>query len=265
MQPYLMDGPTEGGRIELKTDKVLAAEQLAWAGLQPGWSVLDLGCASGTVSRIIAAICGPSGRVVGVDTSDDRVAQARAMSQGLENTEYITGDASLLPLTDGSFDLAWSRFLFEYLPNPEEALSEMVRVTKPGGLICVADLDGNCISHAPYPPALESQVCSALSTFGSDFDPNVGRKLYKLFRDSGLKEIVVDVRPYHVIFGRIPDHQLNLWRLKLDGVRTGLMARGWDAERAMALVNAFEEHLLDPDSITYSVMITVCGRKPHIE
>ncbi|MEZ6243540.1 MAG: methyltransferase domain-containing protein [Phycisphaerales bacterium] len=261
MSSYIMDNEAEGERIEQKTDSVLTREQLAWAGLTHGQRVLDLGCAAGTTSRIMADIVGPAGQVIGVDASGQRVEDARHRTAS-GNAEFRHGHADAVPLEDDAVDLAWSRFLYEYLPEPDKALREMIRVTKPGGTVVVSDLDGNCIWHDGMGSALQSEIAAAIDSFGPGFDPGVGRRLPAMFLASGLVDIDVDIRAYHIVCGRLTEPALIHWRMKLDGVRRSLADLGWPEERADALAKGFENHLLDDRTFTYSVLITVKGTKP---
>lgn len=260
---YLMESPSEGRRIEQKTNRGLTLEQLQWAGVRSGQKVLDLGCAAGTTCRLLAERVGAGGRVVGIDTSAARLAEARRHPDHRPWIEYREGVATALPARDGEFDLSWSRFLFEYLPDPLPALREMVRVTRPGGTVAVADLDGNCIWHDPYPQAVAADIERALSDLaGVGFDPHVGRKLFHLARTAGLTQIEVDIRPYHLIAGKIDPVEEGLWDQKIRTVRDQLVKLGWSSHQAERLYRGFIGHLRDESSFTYSVLITVKGRRP---
>ena len=260
MTPYIMDNAAEGERIEQKTDVVLTRGQLDWAGFAAGNHVLDLGCAAGTTSRIMAELVGRDGRVVGVDASETRIGDARRRTAS-DSVEFRHGTAEAIPLDDDVVDVAWSRFLFEYLPEPTHALREMIRVTKPGGTVAVSDLDGNCTWHDGMDTALRDELASAIESFGRGFDPGVGRKLPAMFLSSGLTDVQIDIRPYHVVCGRITEPELSHWRMKLTGVREALIGLGWSNERANALSAGFESHLLDERTFTYSVLVTVKGTR----
>ncbi len=66
------------------------------AGIEPGMHVLDVGCGAGDLTFLVADLVGPSGRVVGVDSSSDAVSAARARSKkaGLTHVEFIQADLS---------------------------------------------------------------------------------------------------------------------------------------------------------------------------
>lgn len=258
---YVMDTAEEGARIERKTDRALTLEQLLWGGVREGVAVLDLGCAAGTISRMMADLVGETGQVYGVDASDGRLAEGRAMAGHRPWIEYRAGDAARLPLPDASVDVAWSRFVFEYLPSPEAALAEMIRVTKPGGTVIVGDLDGNCVWHFPEDPVLAREIEQVLITLGDGFRPFVGRALYTMFVDAGLGNVEVDVRAYHVLAGTIDAEHEAHWRMKIRGVGAAVERGGWPAARARALEERFLAYLQDPRTLTYSVLFTVRGVK----
>lgn len=257
---YIMDTPQEGDRIELKTDRALTEMQLAWGGVHAGAAVLDLGCAAGTISRMMAERVGPSGVVIAVDGSAERLEQGRRHPDHRPWIDYRRGDAAALPVADASVDVAWSRFVFEYLPRPAAALGEMIRATRPGGAVIVSDLDGNCVWHAPEDPILKAEIEDVLATLGLGFDPHIGRRLYALFLDAGLEDIEVDIRPYHQIIGRIDPEQEAHWLMKVRGVCAAVRGAGWEEARARSLEERFMDYLRDPRTLTYSVLFTVRGR-----
>lgn len=100
-----------------------------------GGTYLDVG--SGTGDDALALAASYSVRVVGVDSSETMVAEARR--RGLE--EAHVADAHALPFPDESLDGCWADRVFQHLEDPKRALAELVRVTKPGGRIVVADPD----------------------------------------------------------------------------------------------------------------------------
>jgi SAM-dependent methyltransferase len=100
-----------------------------------GGRYLDIGCGTGADANALAVRHGVD--VVGVDASETMVEEARR--RGLP--EAVVADAASLPFADASFDGAWADRTFQHLADPEAALAELVRVTRPGGRIVVADPD----------------------------------------------------------------------------------------------------------------------------
>jgi ubiquinone/menaquinone biosynthesis C-methylase UbiE len=225
---------------------------------------LDVGCGTGAVTRTMARIAA-SGRVVGVDVSVTRLAQARelAATEGLE-AEFIEGDAYRLPLPPASFDYAWSRFLFEYLPEPERALAELSRVTCPGGTVVVSDLDGQLEQFYPIDARVQVELREALRVLGkTGFDPQVGRKLFHWFCRAGFSEIGVRIVPYHKYAGGLPERDLMNWRAKLHTATDYLIEHVGDQERWERLRHDLLAQLSRPDLFYYCSLIIVWGKVPR--
>ena len=115
-------------------------DYLADIKFPPGADVLDAGCGTGAVSRVLARYPGV-GRVVGVDPSPVFLAMARKLAADLDNLSFIEGDCRSLPHGDGSFDAVVFHTTLSHVPGPENALSEAFRVLRPGGLLAL--FDGN--------------------------------------------------------------------------------------------------------------------------
>lgn len=273
-QQYLMESGDEGQRIEDKTDIDATMALLKRAGLRRGDRALDVGCASGSTTRAMAGLTAPN-RVVGLDASDARVKEAmeRAAADGYGSFDaatgghttgirYVASKAEHMPFDDGAFDFTWARFLFEYLKEPRAVLREMIRVTRPGGLVAVADLDGNCILHHPLPEALEQDMRAVIRGAAAvGFDPNVGRKLFGYMVDEGLEEVKVDVLRYHLFAGQIGDADKDNWHQKLAGLRpVGERVLG-SRERFDQFEEGFKVFLDDPRTFTYSVLMIAVGKK----
>ena len=114
----------------------------ALSGTRPGDQVLDVGCSSGYLVRLLAASAGPSGAVTGLDPSAAAIAYARR--RGPANAAFRTGVAQdLSAFPDASFDVVTSTLAVHHLParKREAAFREMYRVTRPGGRLLVADFD----------------------------------------------------------------------------------------------------------------------------
>jgi SAM-dependent methyltransferase len=124
------------GRIA-KSYELGAADFMARVAVRPGQRVLDVACGTGNLA-IPAARAG--GKVTGVDIAPNLVAQARerAVAEGF-NIRFEEGDAEALPYEDASFDVAVSMFGAMFAPRPELVASELLRVTRPGGLIAMAN------------------------------------------------------------------------------------------------------------------------------
>jgi SAM-dependent methyltransferase len=104
--------------------------------------VLDVGCGVGHWGMLLASVMPEHVRVTGVDREPSWVEQAtaRARARGLDvRFSYRQGEAERLPFPDDSFDLTTCQTVLIHLRDPAAAISEMMRVTRPGGLVAVAE------------------------------------------------------------------------------------------------------------------------------
>ena len=109
---------------------------IAFAALEPGERLLDVGCGTGVIANQAARRIGPKGRVVGLDISEGMLARAKAeaIRRGVQAwVRYQVGDAETLPFVDGSFDCAMCLFTFMHLSRPQHAINDLYRVLSPGG------------------------------------------------------------------------------------------------------------------------------------
>jgi SAM-dependent methyltransferase len=130
----------------LRELKTLAVERTATG---PGCRVLDVGCGFGLETLRLAPLVQPGGDVQGIDLSAAFVGEARRRAQaaGLAAV-FDQGDAQQLPVADDAVDVARTERVLIYLDDPDRALAELVRVTRPGGRIAIIepDFDTNTVN-----------------------------------------------------------------------------------------------------------------------
>jgi SAM-dependent methyltransferase len=119
--------------------RLLAPAYIAFAGVKDGQRVLDVGTGTGALASALEAKT-KSGEIVGIDPSPAFIAHARKNAKSAR-ARFEVGDAQKLLYSDASFDHTMSQLVMNFIPDHDQAVREMRRVTRPGGVVssCVWD------------------------------------------------------------------------------------------------------------------------------
>ena len=128
--------------LTLGRERSFRERLLELARLQPGESVLDVGCGTGTLAIAAKRRVGPTGVVQGIDASPEMIARAtRKASKAGVDVGFRTAVVEALPLPDRLFDVVFSTMMLHHLPRAtrEQGAREMRRVLKPGGRVLAVE------------------------------------------------------------------------------------------------------------------------------
>jgi arsenite methyltransferase len=128
----------------------------ALATLNPGETVLDLGSGGGIDVLLSARRIGPTGKVYGLDMTDEMLSLARENQRkaGVDNVEFLKGEIEQIPLPDNSVDVIISNCVINLSADKDRVLREAFRVLKPGGRFAVSDV----VTRGPMLPQIRERV-----------------------------------------------------------------------------------------------------------
>lgn len=113
-----------------------------YANIKNGHTVLDLGSGAGNDAFIAAKIVGETGKVIGLDMTEEMIDKANYNKEklGFKNVEFIHGEIEKIPLEENSVDVVVSNCVLNLVPDKRKAFSEIYRVLKSGGNFCISDI-----------------------------------------------------------------------------------------------------------------------------
>lgn len=174
-------------------------ENLGFAAdlIRSGMRVLDLGCGPGSITLDLAARVGPTGGAVGVDVEPGQVETARraADARGLSQARFEVASAYALPFDDASFDAVTAHTVLQHLRDPADALAEVRRVLRPGGVLAAAEEDWGGILLWPAEAILERSLRRFEAVWRENGgDPRLPRRYRALMRASRFERVKVGAR-----------------------------------------------------------------------
>lgn len=230
-----------------------SSHRLAALNLQPGWTCLDVGAGTGTVSRALADIVGPHGQVTACDL-DTRFLTEDAHPE----ITVLQADITDPDTAPGQFDVVHARFVLMHLRGRDHLLPKLVSWVRPGGYLVIsdsADLGTPTSPHAACRETMRSLWHFLDSTIGTDI--NYGRRHPAALAELGLADITMHTD----LPTLVPGAPLTIfWLLTLQQTLPRMLA---DGRISPDIAQQAQSYLSSRNLRDLSLaMITTCGRKP---
>ncbi len=228
---------------------------LVWIDAQHGERILEVGCGNGAVARaVVRAVPGIS-QLVAVDASARMIAEAKHQSAHDLPVSFEVADVHHLPFPDASFDRCYAMETFVILPDPYQALRELVRVTRPGGNLCLWESD--CDARAMLSSDLD--LSRRLTRFVGDreFNGAVGRQLIGWLKDLGWEIDVVPAVSINDGSGFLTNWLLDEWLA--DAMGAGVIT----PEEMDSFLAEMSARQANGSFFSYIVNFRITARKPE--
>jgi ubiquinone/menaquinone biosynthesis C-methylase UbiE len=166
-------------------------------------SLVEFGCGSGKMGLELMPLLAPGSIYTGIDKS------AQLISKGIQvwantpwSAEFFAGSIYETPFAADSFDVTLTHTVLMHVPNPEKVLHEMMRVTRPGGLVIACEANRNAhtamlhiaeVNHQDTVPLELFQTINREIHRRTGVDHNIGVKLPMMMHNAGLKNIQIRV------------------------------------------------------------------------
>lgn len=189
-----MNDPWSGGSAYEKFmgrwSFLVAQDVLKWLAIPPGLNWLDVGCGTGSITRLILETQKPA-KIISIDSSEEFISYSKKKIS-TPVVQFDVGNAESLNIHSRSIDAVVSGFVLNFIPDPEIAIREMIRVTKPGGKIGIFLWDyseGMQMLRYFWNAAVELDHKAKVFDEGLRFPICKKGELDLLFRKAGFKEV----------------------------------------------------------------------------
>jgi ubiquinone/menaquinone biosynthesis C-methylase UbiE len=195
MEEYIHGDSLQEQKRLSKLNLMTNTSFIRYLGLSDGLQTCDFGCGLGNLMIDIVKLY-PSVHITGLEISERQHQSAKANTQNYDNIVVINTDIFRNNLPDDCFDITYCRYVLEHVKDPVTAVKEMVRVTKPGGMIISQENDLHNVLYYPEIEGIElvmKQFCQLQTILGGD--PYIGRKLFDIYHEASLQDIQLAYEP----------------------------------------------------------------------
>lgn len=161
----------------------------AIASLKEGETVIDLGSGGGFDAFLAAKKVGPSGRVIGIDMTQEMInlATENALKRAATNVEFKLGEIENMPVDDNSVDVIISNCVVNLSADKEKVFKEAVRVLKSGGRFAISDI----VATSKLPNNIKNDMNKYTGCIGGALEIDV---LKSMMESVGFKEVQINVK-----------------------------------------------------------------------
>jgi ubiquinone/menaquinone biosynthesis C-methylase UbiE len=158
--------------------------------LRPGMALLDVGAGPGTITADLARLVAP-GPTTAIEATDEALDITRATFAKLDlEVEFVVGDVHALDLPDDTYDVVHAHQVLQHVADPVQALREMRRVCKPGGIVAVRDSDYHGFTWYPELPELDEWMdLYQRMARANGGEPDAGRRLLSWALEAGFEKV----------------------------------------------------------------------------
>jgi ubiquinone/menaquinone biosynthesis C-methylase UbiE len=177
---------------------------LDWLSVPKGLSWVDVGCGTGAFTQLLLERCAPR-HVAAVDPSEEQIAYART-TEAAKSVDFQVGDAQSLPFADGEFDAGAMALVITFVPDPDKAVAELKRVTKPGGTIATYMWD---FFNKGFPQHLLREALERMGVEIPSLPGHVHSRMDNMqgyFSSAGLADIAARVIEVDVTYATFDDY-----------------------------------------------------------
>lgn len=158
--------------------------------LRPTDRLLDVGAGPGTITVDLAERVA---RVTATEIGEDELGLSRqaVAERGVSNVDFRVADIHALPFDDDTFDVVHAHQVLQHVADPVQALRELARVTRPGGIVAVRDSDYGAFAWWPRLPLLDTWLdLYRTAAYANGGEPDAGRRLLAWAHAAGLTDVV---------------------------------------------------------------------------
>jgi SAM-dependent methyltransferase len=267
-QHYLLDNTQNGADQRLRALAELfdptTFNRIRLLGIQPGWTCWEAGAGGPTVATWLAEQVGPTGQVLATDIEVNHLLTNPTAGFQIQHHDLANDPIPTPNPSSPGFDLVHARLVLTHIPQREQALRNLVRALRPGGVILIQEADPTlqpllCLEERTQTQRLANRLKNdfreLLHSRGADL--SYGRTLPRRLRELGLNQVSADA--YFPITGPAC---ADLERATIHQVGPQLLAAGLATQREL------DTHLAAVDAgeldLTVSPLICAWGRKPAV-